>query len=181
MLGSAAGMDKDVMKSLFIAASIPIVKHLTILRSAIPGVASVTNPEPAYGGVDPESLDSARQRAAMEIRSRYRAVTAEDYEFLVGEASSRVGRSICLPPATPADPIRVHVLPRVAPADRQLTFAELTPDEEKGKVKLELYSVPELKERAALPDAPRAVGVRVDRPLDLVMPNALHRLEPAGE
>jgi D-alanine-D-alanine ligase len=34
VLGSAAGMDKDVMKSLFLAARIPIVKHVTILRAA---------------------------------------------------------------------------------------------------------------------------------------------------
>jgi D-alanine-D-alanine ligase len=34
VLGSAAGMDKDIMKSLFIAARIPIVKHVTILRRA---------------------------------------------------------------------------------------------------------------------------------------------------
>jgi len=34
VLGSAAGMDKDIMKSLFIAAAIPIVKHVTILRGA---------------------------------------------------------------------------------------------------------------------------------------------------
>ncbi len=34
VLGSAAGMDKDIMKSLFIAARIPIVKHATILRAA---------------------------------------------------------------------------------------------------------------------------------------------------
>jgi D-alanine-D-alanine ligase len=34
VLGSAAGMDKDIMKSLFFAAGIPIVKHVTILRSA---------------------------------------------------------------------------------------------------------------------------------------------------
>ena len=33
VLGSAAGMDKDIMKSLFIAAGIPMVKHVTILRS----------------------------------------------------------------------------------------------------------------------------------------------------
>jgi D-alanine-D-alanine ligase len=33
VLGSAAGMDKDIMKSLFIAAGIPIVKHVTVLRS----------------------------------------------------------------------------------------------------------------------------------------------------
>jgi len=34
VLGSAAGMDKDIMKSLFIASGLPIVKHVTILRSA---------------------------------------------------------------------------------------------------------------------------------------------------
>jgi D-alanine-D-alanine ligase len=34
VLGSAAGMDKDIMKSLFVAAGLPIVKHVTILRSA---------------------------------------------------------------------------------------------------------------------------------------------------
>jgi D-alanine-D-alanine ligase len=34
VLGSAAGMDKDIMKSLFIATGIPIVKHVTILRTA---------------------------------------------------------------------------------------------------------------------------------------------------
>lgn len=34
VLGSAAGMDKDVMKRLFSAAGLPIVKHVTVLRSA---------------------------------------------------------------------------------------------------------------------------------------------------
>jgi D-alanine-D-alanine ligase len=34
VLGSAVGMDKDIMKSLFLAAGIAIVKHVTILRSA---------------------------------------------------------------------------------------------------------------------------------------------------
>ena len=33
VLGSAAGMDKDVMKKLFAAEGLPIVKHVTILRS----------------------------------------------------------------------------------------------------------------------------------------------------
>jgi D-alanine-D-alanine ligase len=34
VLGSAAGMDKDVMKRLFIAAGLPVVDHVTLLRSA---------------------------------------------------------------------------------------------------------------------------------------------------
>src|SRR5271154_6666762 len=33
VLGSAAGMDKDIMKSLFRAAGLPIVEHVTALRS----------------------------------------------------------------------------------------------------------------------------------------------------
>ena len=33
VLGSSAGMDKDVMKRLFAQAGLPIVKHVTILRS----------------------------------------------------------------------------------------------------------------------------------------------------
>ena len=33
VLGSAAGMDKDIMKSLFRVAGLPIVKHVTVLRS----------------------------------------------------------------------------------------------------------------------------------------------------
>ncbi|MGH9513608.1 MAG: D-alanine--D-alanine ligase family protein [Terriglobales bacterium] len=33
VLGSAAGMDKDIMKSLFRAAGLPIVKHVTLLRA----------------------------------------------------------------------------------------------------------------------------------------------------
>ena len=34
VLGSAAGMDKDVMKRLFQAAGLPMVKHVTVLRTA---------------------------------------------------------------------------------------------------------------------------------------------------
>jgi predicted phage baseplate assembly protein len=102
---------------------------LRVLKSAIPGVVSVTNPEPAIGGVDLESLESARTRAQMEIRTRYRAVTGEDFEFLCGEASPRVARAVCVPPERDGV-VRVHILPTVPGADRQLTLAELTPDEE---------------------------------------------------
>jgi D-alanine-D-alanine ligase len=33
VLGSAAGMDKDIMKRLFASAGLPLVKHVTVLRS----------------------------------------------------------------------------------------------------------------------------------------------------
>ncbi len=102
---------------------------LSVLKSAIPGVDTVTNLRPAFGGIDAESLESARTRAALEIRTRYRAVTSDDFVFLSGEASPRVARAVCLPPGEDGM-VRVHILPAVAPADRQLSRAELSPDEE---------------------------------------------------
>jgi predicted phage baseplate assembly protein len=102
---------------------------LTVLRAAIPGVASVVNPRPAIGGVDPESLDSARRRAGMELRTRSRAVTAEDFEYLCGEASPRVARARCLEPREGSSAIRVHIVPRIEPPDRELPLDELVPDE----------------------------------------------------
>jgi predicted phage baseplate assembly protein len=101
---------------------------LTVLKRAIAGVDTVSNPDPAVGGVDAEDLEHARERASMEIRSRYRAVTGEDFEFLAGEASPRVARAVCIPPGD-GGPVALHLLPRVYPADRLLTHEELTPDE----------------------------------------------------
>jgi predicted phage baseplate assembly protein len=104
-----------------------VTDKLTVLKGAIPGVSTVTNPAAALGGVDPESLRGARQRAGLELRTRYRAVTAEDFEFLCRKASPRVARASCRAPEN-GGPIRVQILPRVEPADRQLTIDELTPD-----------------------------------------------------
>jgi predicted phage baseplate assembly protein len=102
---------------------------LSVLKSTIAGVDTVTNPDAATGGVDAEIITHARQRASMEIRSRYRAVTAEDFEFLAGEASPRVARAVCIPPRD-GSPVPLHLVPRIYPADRRLDFAELMPEEE---------------------------------------------------
>jgi predicted phage baseplate assembly protein len=89
-------------------------------------VASVTNPRPALGGVDPQSLESARQRAALQIRTRYRAVTAEDYEYLAAEATPRVARALRVADERPG--VTLKILPRVDPADHRLSIEEVTPD-----------------------------------------------------
>ncbi|MGD9570315.1 MAG: putative baseplate assembly protein [Thermoleophilia bacterium] len=123
---------------------------LTVLKSAIPTVSTVVNPAPAAGGVDPETLEAARQRAAMEIRTRYRAVTGEDFEFLCGEASPRVARAICVEPPDTVGVARLHLVPRIEPADRLLTLLELTPDEE-------LFA-----SVAAYLDERRLIGTRVE-------------------
>ena len=105
-------------------------RALSILPRAVTGIESATNPAPATGGVEPESLDSARERARLEIRARTRAVTAEDFERLTLAASPQVARAVCVGPdeSDPGRPIRVHVLPRVEPADRLLETDELIPD-----------------------------------------------------
>jgi predicted phage baseplate assembly protein len=99
---------------------------LSVLKSGPAGIASVSNPTAARGGVDPEGLDSVRLRGAMELRARHRAVTAEDFEHLAREASPRVARAVCVPPDE-GNAVAVRVLPRVHPADRRLEFDELQP------------------------------------------------------
>lgn len=44
-----------------------------------PGVSGVTNPLPAYGGTDPETMEEVRLYAPQAFRTQERAVTAEDY------------------------------------------------------------------------------------------------------
>jgi hypothetical protein len=43
------------------------------------GVRSARNPLPAWGGVEPESIEETRQRAPSAFRAQERAVTPEDY------------------------------------------------------------------------------------------------------
>ena len=101
--------------------------RVSTLRSAIPGIASVANPVAARGGVDPQSVDSLRADSALELRTRYRAVTAQDYEFLATEATPRVARARRVDDEEPG--VTLRILPRVDPADRRLTIEELTPDQ----------------------------------------------------
>ena len=68
------------------------------LSSAIPYIASVTNPRPATGGRAGETLERAKMRAQAMFRNRNRAVTAEDFERLALEASSSINRVRCIQP-----------------------------------------------------------------------------------
>ncbi len=60
---------------------------LSALRDPIAGVR-VTNPEPAAGGADAETVENALQRGPYEFRSASRAVTADDYERLARSVPS---------------------------------------------------------------------------------------------
>lgn len=69
---------------------------LKILRSAIPYVARVENRRPALGGVDGESVDSARVRGPMTLRTLHRAVVPHDYELLAREVAPDAARVHCI-------------------------------------------------------------------------------------
>ncbi|NTU80292.1 MAG: putative baseplate assembly protein [Chloroflexales bacterium] len=71
---------------------------VTVPRSTIAGVVAVGNPGAATGGTAEEPPEETRRRAPALLRNRYRAVTAEDYEYLVREASRQVALVGCLPP-----------------------------------------------------------------------------------
>jgi predicted phage baseplate assembly protein len=69
---------------------------LTVLKQSIAFVQGVTNPFPAQGGADPETIDEAKRRGTYAIKNRDRAITAEDYESLALAASRRVARAKCV-------------------------------------------------------------------------------------
>jgi predicted phage baseplate assembly protein len=74
------------------------------LQSSLPGV-SVSNPRAGSGGADEESVDDAKMRAPAELKSKGRAVTAEDFEILALEApSTAVLRAKALPLYDPRFP-----------------------------------------------------------------------------
>jgi predicted phage baseplate assembly protein len=71
---------------------------LTNLLTFIEHVEGVDNPFPASGGSDEESLEAAKARAPLELKSRGRAVTAEDFEYFALQTPGvRVRRALALP------------------------------------------------------------------------------------
>jgi predicted phage baseplate assembly protein len=109
---------------------------INTLRTSIPYVARVRNRRPAWGGLDAESLESAMTRAPAILRSRDRAVTESDFEFLARQAlPAAIGRVKCLQPRpaeagrVPPGQIYVLVVPRTMNPDRFLQPDELQPSE----------------------------------------------------
>ena len=99
--------------------------RLTVLHTSIPFVASVTNLDPATGGVDAESVENAKVRGPLYLRGARRAVTAEDVERLTLDGAPAVARARCLPPAQPGEPARLLVVPRVDVAPEELSLDDL--------------------------------------------------------
>ncbi len=136
---------------------------LTVLKSSIPYVARVSNRRPAHGGLDQESVEAAKLRAPQMIRTRHRAVTAEDFEYLAREASPRVARARCIQPraagdsnAPPPGLVRVLIIPAIGTADGRVPPDLIQPNEELIKTVAAF-----LDERRLLTTALKVEGARV--------------------
>jgi len=91
------------------------IKTINELKTSLVYVNRVTNRFPARGGMDTESLESAKLRVPHFMRSLGRAVTAADFEYLAIEAApGRIGRAYCLqPPLTNRGEIKVLLIPQI--------------------------------------------------------------------
>ena len=85
---------------------------LTQLTRAIAYIDKTYNALPAAGGADAETVEEAKSRAPLTLKSRDRAVTAEDYESLALRASTGVARAKCLPSQKHDGEVQVVIVPR---------------------------------------------------------------------
>ncbi|WP_433262976.1 putative baseplate assembly protein [Actinosynnema sp. CS-041913] len=121
---------------------------LQVQRDPVPFVSSVTNREPASGGVAGESVKDAALRGPLVLRTRDRAVTAEDYELLTREAAPEIARVRCVPAGPGSAAVRVLVVPAVG-LNEESDFGALQPSAE-ARQRIERF----LDER-------RCIGARV--------------------
>lgn len=92
--------------------------NLTRLKTTVPQVDRVTNPEPAGGGAEGEALEAVLRRGPRTLRHRDRAVAIADYEDLAILASPDVAlvRGIAATDSGDAGTIDLIVVPRAAAA-----------------------------------------------------------------
>jgi predicted phage baseplate assembly protein len=103
---------------------------ISTLKGSIPFIAGVDNRHPAHGGVDGETLDEAKARGPILLRTRGRAVTAEDYEAIAMEAAPEAARIHCLTAGedgVAAGAVKVLVVPAASATAGRLRFADLVP------------------------------------------------------
>jgi hypothetical protein len=74
---------------------------ITQLLAPVAGVQAVSNPEPAEGGADAETLEGLSLRGPQTIRHGGRALSAQDYETLTREASTAVAFVRAIPARNP--------------------------------------------------------------------------------
>ncbi|MGW4996454.1 putative baseplate assembly protein [Streptomyces hydrogenans] len=122
---------------------------LRVLRGTVPFVARVENRRPALGGVDGETVDSARVRGPLTLRTLQRAVVPRDYELLAREVAP--------------DAARVHCVPEDAEGGVRLLIVPSGRSDARGRIAFEELDPPPrtLARIAEYLDARRPIGARV--------------------
>jgi predicted phage baseplate assembly protein len=146
------------------AAGNVAARALNVLRTSIPYVSTVYNRRPAIGGVDGETVAEAKRRGPIELRSRNRAVTAEDFEMLTRQEAPEFARVRCVPviDGPDAGAVRVLVVPGVPSDDGRISLGRLRPQEAvRERVARALEERRVVGVRVSV-EPPSYVGVRVD-------------------
>lgn len=95
---------------------------IRMVKTAVPYVASITNHLPGRNGTDAESLENLVLRVPQMLRTRDRAVTAEDFEYLaIQGGAGAIARAVCLTPQrrSEAGQVRLVLVPQ-ATMDQEL-------------------------------------------------------------
>ena len=104
---------------------------LTVMESDIPFVQTVTNPRAAAGGIDAETVENVKERAAISVRTQMRAVTPRDYELLTRQAAPSMARVSCVDATSLGKPghVLVQVVPSVAEDVSDFALLQPRPEE----------------------------------------------------
>jgi len=98
--GMIPPMGKDNIKASYrvgggINGNVPAYE-ISGMKTSIPFISGVLNPEPAFGGSDTEQKNQLLERGPFFIKHRDKAVTREDFERIPYQVSSLIARSKCI-------------------------------------------------------------------------------------
>ncbi|MDQ3108209.1 MAG: putative baseplate assembly protein, partial [Actinomycetota bacterium] len=107
---------------------------ITQMRDSLPFIGTVSNRRGAIGGGDGETIENAKLRGPISLRTRHRAVTRDDFEHLAFASSPEVARARCVPAGeNDVEPgaVKVLVVPQVEDRENgNLDFSQLLPSDE---------------------------------------------------
>jgi hypothetical protein len=112
--GNIGNVDNSTIDTIYY---VPVLSEGELI--ALQSKVTVTNPEPAIGGSDPETLDQIRNAAPLTLRANNRAVTLQDYADLALAVDS-VGKANAT--ASVWNSVTVYIAP-----SRNSTNIELAP------------------------------------------------------
>ena len=166
---------------------------LSVLKSSIPFVARVVNRSEAIGGRDAQNLDDAKLRASQHLRTRTRAVAADDYETMATRVPG-VARAYCFAPGNAGLPpvanapkpgsVALIVLPSTDNTTGHVPVAAMTLSAETRAEVFELLKSRILVGTALEVRAPQLIFVSVEAKLRVPVgtdPEVLQSIEAKAE